>query len=337
MANALLAALFWLVVSLPAATPVAIGYYGPNAVDHPLGGPVWEGVQFAFEGANAEGERFHLTTGWDENPWTGGAAIVARMAFQRKVAAIIGSINGTATHLAEQVVAKAQLPLVDPASTDRTVNAAFVPWMFSVMPDDRAFMKALTASLPDEPFVLLTATNHDSRMMNGEFLRQLGRRRPLRHLEFDDPTGIAKRAVAFGASVVVVLAGPAVSARIVRELRSADASLRIYASQNAGRRLFREQAGDAAAGVRYPSPGPIQREFAARFERRYGHPPDFAAAHGYDAARLVIAAVQRGGADRDAIRQALLALSPYSGVSGPITWDKLRRNARSAVMATVTR
>ena len=46
--------------------------------------------------------------------------------------------TGPSAHLAEQVVAKARLPLVCPVSSDRTANVANVPWMFSVLPGDNA-------------------------------------------------------------------------------------------------------------------------------------------------------------------------------------------------------
>jgi len=46
-------------------------------------------------------------------------AKVARVVYSDKVWAIIGGIDGATTHLAEKVVAKAQLTLVNPSATDR--------------------------------------------------------------------------------------------------------------------------------------------------------------------------------------------------------------------------
>ena len=43
-----------------------------------------------------------------------------------------------------------------------------------------------------------------------------------------------------------------------------------------------------------------------------------------------------GGPDRAAVREALLGLSPYEGVSGVIGWDALRRSSRAAGAATVS-
>jgi hypothetical protein len=44
--------------------------------------------------------------------------------YEDKVWAIIGGIDGATTHLAEQVAAKAQLTLVNPVATDRSILCA---------------------------------------------------------------------------------------------------------------------------------------------------------------------------------------------------------------------
>ena len=96
------------------------------------------GTTMAIEEANAEGgykeTPFRLKPGWSENPWASGVSSVVRMAYLERVWAIIGSIDGSTTHLAEQVVAKARVTQIDPASTDRSVNMANVPWVFSCLP-----------------------------------------------------------------------------------------------------------------------------------------------------------------------------------------------------------
>ena len=325
-----------------AQPPIPIGYYGPSDAAHPVGGALWQGAQLAVEEANAAGgyenRPFTFVTGWDENPWTGGASVVVRMAYDDQARAVIGSINAGATHLAEQVVAKALLPLVDPASTDRTVNAAFVPWCFSVMPDDRALMRAIAGALPDAPFALLTATDHDSRMMTAEFFKLLGKRRPERHVQSDNPAARAGEIATLKISAAVILAGAADSAAAVNQLRRVRPELLILGGPAFGSRLFRERAGIAAEGALFPWPcadSAAASAFTRRFLDRYGAAPDCAARHAYDAVNLVIEAIRTAGLEREAIRDALLRRSPYEGVSGPIVWDELRRNSRPALLATL--
>ena len=57
-------------------------------------------------------------------------------------------------------------------------------------------------------------------------------------------------------------------------------------------------------------------EFAQGFEASYGAVPGSLAALSFDAARLVIAQLARGLHDRDRLREALLDVRAYPGVSG---------------------
>ncbi|MEK7409191.1 MAG: hypothetical protein AAB225_29360, partial [Acidobacteriota bacterium] len=95
---------------------VGIGYFGPADPQHPEAGAIWAGAALAIEEANREGGYrglpFRLVPGWAENPWAAGASAVVRLAYRDRVWAIIGSIDGAATHLAEQVVVKARLTLI---------------------------------------------------------------------------------------------------------------------------------------------------------------------------------------------------------------------------------
>jgi branched-chain amino acid transport system substrate-binding protein len=335
-----------LLAACGALAEVPIGYYGPADPAHPAGGSYWQGATLAIEEANREGgykgSPFRLVQGWDENPWSGGAATVVRMVYQARVWAIIGGIDGASTHLAEQVVAKALVPLVDPASTDRTVNAAFVPWMFSLMPDDRALMAILVDELIASPhrdsFVMLSATDHDSRVMATEFLSVLSRSKARARRRIDFEAGshriaeFAAQVSGTGAKAVVVLAGAADTAAVVRELHRAGPAMPIYGGPATGSRTFLKLAGGAARGVRYPSPlGTL--EWADTFRTRWGEEPDYAAYHAYDAVRMVVSAICKAGLDRAAIRDALRELSPWSGVSGVVEWDKLGRNTRGGRMA----
>ena len=138
-------------------------------------------AQRRIEEANAEGGYggipFRLVSGWSENPWGTGITRVTRMAYSDHVWAVIGSIDGASTHLAEQVVAKARLTLINPASTDKTLNPAHVAWMFSCLPGDHQLAPVLARALVDrigtDPFTLLSSTDHDSRVFTTELERKL--------------------------------------------------------------------------------------------------------------------------------------------------------------------
>ena len=92
------------------------------------------------------------------------------MAYIHKVWGIVGGIDGPSTHLAEQVVAKAHLTLISAGSTDKSVNFANVPWMFSCLPADDIQAEELTTAIVanGEPFVLVSSTDHDPHLFTIE-------------------------------------------------------------------------------------------------------------------------------------------------------------------------
>lgn len=283
---------------------VRIGFYGPSDPAHPDGGTVWQGASRAIEEANRAGGLtglpFRLVSRWSDNPWRSGASHVIRLAYDDRVWAIIGGIDGPTTHLAEQVIVKARLALVSPVATDRSVNQAGVPWMFSCSPEDDALAAVLAEALKNERnLTLITATDHDSRAFTAELKKAMGSRGITAgsHIEFEP--GRAEQAAerAASASVVVLVAGPVDAARFLKALRATGFSGRIYSTPLVARRDSIRQAD----GVIFPY--------------SLDRPPegfdDYAGAYAYDAAKLVIGAIRAAGLNRvgiyDAIRAAFLA------------------------------
>jgi len=357
---------------------VRIGYFGPSDPRHPEGGDLWSAAQMAVDEANRQGglrgKPFRLVPGWSENPWTGGVSLVTRMVYQDKVWALVGGIDGPSTHLAEQITTKALLPLVSPASTDRSANSAFVPWMFSCLPCDDVLAPLVAGELARDararPFVVVCADDHDSRHFSAKLTRSFNRLNiaPAHQFVYQavpgDPAPVVKRAAELRPRSVVLLAGPAASALVVKGLRGAGYAGAIYGGPAMGRRLFVEQAGAAAEGVVFPLlylPGngaagdgvarascpcssgstgetPVgggAAGFACEFFRRFHRSPDYAAAATCDAVTLLVAAVRKAGLNRARIGDALRELSPRQGVTGVIRWDALGGNDRPVRLGTI--
>ena len=68
-------------------------------------------------------------------------------------------------------------------------------------------------------------------------------------------------------------------------------------------------------------PRPAVREFATRYEKLFGHPPNFAAQVGYSAAQLVVLALQKAGRDltADSFIAAMESIKDYHDVFGSPT------------------
>ncbi len=327
---------------------VSIGYFGPADPAHPEGGDIWLAASLAIEQANRSGGYrglpFRLVPAWSENPWGTGVARVARLAFSDSVWAVVGSIDGASTHLAEQVVAKARLTLISPAGTDRSVNLANVAWMFSCLPADDQHATVIGQALEDrigrQPFTLISATDHDSHVAAVELKNYLARRGipPLHHLEFEPGTRDLSAFVRRIGRTVAVYAGPIDSARFMVSLRASRPDTLVLGGPSMGRRIFVQRAGPAAEGVLFPllcDPSVLSGSFARNFASRFDRHLDCTAAQAYDAVKLLIAAIEKAGLNRARIRDAVQELSPWPGVSGTIEWNLLGQNRRKVRLATI--
>ena len=331
---------------------VLIGYFGPDSASHPQGGDMWCAASLAIEESNRtggyKGLPFRLVTGWSDNPWGTGISKVVRMAYVDKVWAIIGGIDGPSTHLAEQVVAKARLTLLSPASTDKTVNLANVPWMFSSLPGDHLqapiLAHAIASSIGNKPFLLVSATDHDSHLFTVELSKSFAGRQlvPSYHFEFDpeekDLAELVDKIVETKIGALVLIAGAEQSSHIISAVRERSFAGLIFGGPWMGRRSFLEEAGRAAEEVNFPLlyiPGKNSDDFEKQYASRFGYQPDYLAAHTYDAVNLLVAAIRKAGLNRVRIRDAVREMSPWSGVTGTIRWDTLGGNSRSIQLGTV--
>jgi ABC-type branched-subunit amino acid transport system substrate-binding protein len=68
-------------------------------------------------------------------------------------------------------------------------------------------------------------------------------------------------------------------------------------------------------------PAPMVQEFVSRYESSFGEDASVFAAQGFDAANLVTLQLARGAHDRVAVRDSLLSMGLYPGVSGPMAFE----------------
>ena len=266
-------------------TEIRIGWFGPTNFDNPLTGDLWWAANFAIREANeqaASGSKpsfqclpLRLVARWAVDPWGTGVSQLTRMVYDEQPLALLGSVDSAATHLAEQVVAKANLPLVSPIATDKSITLAGVSWMFSCAPDEdviarvlvddllatleegvpaRASIGSREESLPDKSqnpeskpemqktsIALITCTDHESRMTAREVMKEFSRRGRLPSLRLEVPPAahdFSKQLAALQearSAAVLIVAGPEDAARLVRALRAAEAPASLPANSSVAR------------------------------------------------------------------------------------------------------
>jgi branched-chain amino acid transport system substrate-binding protein len=317
---------------------VGVGYFGPHDPADPEGNGPWQAAQLAIDEANAcggyEGKPFRLAPAWSASPWAAGAARLTGIVYDDGVWAIVGGIDGPTTHLAEQIAVKARLPLLNPFTSDKTVNQAGVPWVLSCAPSDDLIAPVLADEIAtcvgDKPFLLVSADGHDARLFGEELLNSLSRLHlePRLRMEYkpqvSDTAELTSRILQSETGALVIAAGAADSAKLVKGLRDKGYHGSIFGGPWMGRQQFVHDAGAAGEGCIFPSlfaTGKQSEHFVAAFRRRTGSRPDYASAHTYDAVQQVIAAIRKAGLNRARIYDALRSLSPWDGVTGVTAWE----------------
>ena len=329
-------------------TEIRIGWFGPHGLTNGAASAPWWAASLAVREANEQGGchgmPFRLVPRWAIDPWGTGVSQLARMVYDEQPLALLGSVDSASTHLAEQVVAKANLPLVSPICTDKSVTLAGVSWMFSCAPTDDAIARVLVAEVlaslqrGSSKLALLAGTDHESRMIAREVTREFTRQGHPPDFRFEVAAGaldLTRQMAALRESrpdTVVVLAGAEDAARLVVAVRDQLPSAMLFGGPSFGRTRFRELAGPAAEGARFPLlflPEPADattERFVNRFLSEHQCPPDYTAALTYDATRLLIEAIGRAGPNRARLREALALGSPASGMAGRIRFDGTGQN-----------
>jgi branched-chain amino acid transport system substrate-binding protein len=333
----------------PDVSEVVLAWFGPGDPDHPEFGDLWRGAALALEeenrGGGCRGRPFRLQPVWSESPWAAGITDLTRLVVGGGAWAVLGGVDGATTHLAVQTALKAHVLLLSPGSTDATADHANVPWLFSLPPSDERIAPVLADAIAKAAgagsFAVAAATDHDSHAALVALRRALARLGvgPTVLVEFAaderDPTGLAARLVTARPRALVVLAPSRAGGRLVAAIRKAGFGGPIVGGSPFARAAFRRAAGRAAEGVLAPLPAgaaPAPEGFVRAYEARWREAPDDAAAHGYDAVRLVAQAVRRAGLNRALVRDAVRALAPWPGASGRVSWDPLGRNATGVAL-----
>lgn len=84
------------------------------------------------------------------------------------------------------------------------------------------------------------------------------------------------------------------------------------------------------------SDSPLVQEFVKKYRSKYGEVPDAMAVLGYDAAGILVDALDRAGTtEGPALRDAIAATKDYPGVSGTISMDPQRNARKDAVVIEI--
>lgn len=355
-------------------TEIRIGFFGPieHNSDSVLGQRMLHGAQLAIEEANAHGgyggKPFKLMLHNDYDNWQAGAVYgedrptdptiwgsasneVVKMVYDDQDWAIFGSISSESTHIALRVALRAEIPIVNSASTDPTIPETYIPWYFTDIQDDRVqgltLARRIYTELGLKRIALLRVNNRYGRFGVGKFIdvsRRLGHPVVMEQIYFPGATDFARQLRVIRSSrpdAIVLWADEADAAQILKQIRAAGMQQRVFgAYRTLGDTLLKE-AGAAAEGFEAVYPydptrqNPKWLDFNRRFEARFNEKPEQFASLAFDAMNELLDSICKAGLNRARIHDALANIEQYDGVTGPMVFDPNQKNVTPMFLGTV--
>jgi branched-chain amino acid transport system substrate-binding protein len=297
-----------------------------------------------------KGIPYRLINRWSSDPWGAGSKEMIKLVYQDSVLAVIGSINGIETHIAEQIATKAWLPLLSPISADPTLTYIRIPWIFRLPPEYKAQSEVLVREGVKlgkmEKIGLITANNHDGRIFAEDLNDVLSKNQiwPIFHFEvsrtdFEDYT-IVQRILSFNPYSIIICLSKENILKLLSELENHTPKIDIFIPWIPG--LDYDEITNYYRGkMHYIEPfqrsaNPEYEKFASKYYSRYGSKPTFGAAYTYDAAYILAGALQKSGLNRARLREYISMMENFHGVTGNISWDNGGGNKAQPIYRSIS-
>ncbi len=321
-----------------------------------LGVKMLQGALLAVEHANASGgyrghTPFELVVRNDNGEWRSSGRPVVDLAYRDSVWAILGTVDGANSHILIRVALKAEIPVMNTADTDPTFVETNIPWMLRNITDDRMMCYLLAdfayKKLGLERIAALRAVNRYGRVNIDEFRdgsTRLGHPLvvELSYEEGDIDFGAQlERIKSLDVDGIFTYGNSLESALILKQMREMGMEQWFFGSDRMVTDEFLEIAGPdygrVVAGYPYDptSQDPKHIQFIQEFRQAYGEDPETYAAHAYDGMKMLIEATEKAGLNRALIRDELVAMNPYHGVTGVQIFDAVLSDRSPATLAVL--
>ena len=327
---------------------VPIGFLGPiqDHKDMALGLAMLHGAQMAVDEANARGgyggKPFRLKLHNDAATWGASSNEIVKMVYDEKVWAMLGSTSSDSTHIALRVSLRAELPIVNPASTDPTIPETLIPWILTSIQDDRVqcytLARRIFTDLGLKRVALLRVNERYGRFGVIKFrdaARRLGHPVVIEQKYAPGDNTFTRQLRVINDSRVdgiVIWGDSPAAAEILTEMRKMGMKQPVFGSARVMGDALVEKAGEAAEGLEAVYPFDPNRDDAAwlsfqkRFDTAYHAKVDAFSALGFDTMNILLDAICRAGLNRGNIRNALYSLESYKGVTGDMVFDPNAKN-----------
>ena len=330
------------------------------------------GAQLAVEQANARGgyggKPFKLmlhndydnwqakTVYGDDRPtdptiWGSASNEVVKMVYDDQDWAIFGSISSESTHIALRVALRAEIPIVNSASTDPTIPETYIPWYFTDLQDDRVqsltLARRIFTELGLKRVALLRVNNRYGRFGVPKFrdaARRLGHPVVIEQKYLPGDTDFSQQLKVIRSSradAIVLWTDEAQAATILKQLRAAGMMQPVFGAYRTLGPTLLAEAVSAAEGFEAVFPydpsrqDPRWLDFNRSFQDRFNEKPEQFASLAYDAMNALLDSICKAGLNRGRIHDALSDIVDYEGVTGHMVFDPNQKNVAPLYLGKV--
>jgi branched-chain amino acid transport system substrate-binding protein len=315
-----------------------------------------QGIALAFEELNAAGgvlgKKVELITEDDQSKPGQSATVVRKLITQDKVIAILGDATSSATLESAPIAQSSKIPMITPSATNPRITAVG-DFIFRVCFLDefqgRVIARFASKNLKAQKVAILTDAKQDYSIDLAKFFKEefakLGGMVAVEQSYTTGDTDFRAQLTSIRAAKPDAIYLPGYYQEvglIIRQGRQIGLKMPFIGCDGWANQALLDIGGKAVEGCYFTnhfSPddqAPNVKNFVEKYRTKYGSAPDTFAALGYDAARLLAAAVQRSGtADSTAIRDAMAKTAGFEGVTGLISFDPNRNASKPGLVITV--
>jgi branched-chain amino acid transport system substrate-binding protein len=317
-----------------------------------------EGAQLAADEVNGRGgirgRKVVVRVEDDKGDPKEAATVAQKFASDDRVLAILGHYSSSACFAAIPIYSRARLATITPSASHTELTTRGGKYMFRMWSPISVYAPDLahyTVKKLGKKNVGVVYVFNDWGIQTRDFyakeLEKLGARVVANEVVYDKDTDFkAQLTKVKGANpdVLAILTYYTTGALVVQQARNLGITVPLVGTGTLYEDKFIEIAGKGnteglAVNTEFNAddPSPVVRNFVTMYQKLHpGEKPEPYHATTYDAARIILAAIEKAGTDRDAIRDAIAATKSFPGVTGTFSFNEHReREAKDQVYLVV--
>ncbi|MFL6335438.1 MAG: ABC transporter substrate-binding protein [Pyrinomonadaceae bacterium] len=314
------------------------------------------GIRMAVEEANAaggvKGHRVDLVVRDTRSDAVETSVVVDKLTREERVDALLGEVVSSRSLAAARVAQRERVPMLTPSATSPELTNVG-DYVFRSCYTD-TFQGVALARFAIESLGALRAAilvDRDqrysvelARLIREDFERRGGK--VVAEQEYPDgESDFSVQLAEVGAAqpdVVFIPGYYTEVALLARQARALGINAPLVGGDGWDSPRLAQMGGQAITGGYFTThfsaedPDPQVQRFVADYRRLYGSAPDSFAATAYDAARIMLAAIERAPTlERAAVRDSLAATKDFPGVTGAVTFNPERNAVKPIVVVRI--